>query len=309
MKTYLDLTIVTDNAYKLADLIEGGHYNNIFYYEFHEKVDSKRIYNCLEGLNSFQNLVSDYYKIFISEGNVDEYPAIIHIALRVGEEWFIARECGSNFYTGYGPLGILKLRKACANKNITAFAPEEKFDEWILKKFGKPRKQGSNEHKSIDNIQFQKLCKALQYLTVDMQRRPDQFQNLTEENIRDRMLTTLNHTFKGRGHAESKNRKGKTDILVRTKDGLNEHVFELKVWNGIKTLPETINQIRNYLSWHNNYCGIIIFSYNKKFTSVLNETEKYLEENYNFNKQDKFIENEFRFSLKHKTDREKSIVV
>ena len=67
---------------------------------------------------------------------------------------------------------------------------------------------------------------ALQYLTIDMQRRPEQFQDLTEENIRDRMLVPLNTVFKVRGHAESKNRKGKTDILVRTKDNLNEHIFE-----------------------------------------------------------------------------------
>lgn len=55
--------------------------------------------------------------------------------------------------------------------------------------------------------------------------------------------TPLNVTFKGRTNAEAKNCKGKTDILVKTKDGLNEHIFELKVWNGIETLQK---QLSNY---------------------------------------------------------------
>jgi hypothetical protein len=307
MTTYTDLSIYTDNAYKLADLVDGGHYDNIFYYEFHEEVDPKGIYDCIEGLKKFQKQASDSYKIFLSYDYVDELPAVIHVALKVRDEWFIARECGSNFYLGYGPSGILKLRKACADKNVTAFASDENFDDWIKKKFGKPGKPLAYERKSADTLQFEKLCKALRYLTVDMQRRPQQFQGLTEENIRDKMLTPINVSFKGRGHAESKNRKGKTDILVRTKDGLNEHIFELKVWKGISTLEEAIEQLLGYISSHNNYCGIIMFSYNKNFTAVLGEAEKYLQEKNYFDKREKFIENEFRFRLPHQTDIGKSV--
>jgi len=307
MTPYTDLSVITDNAYKLADLINGGHYSNIFYYEFHEEVDPTGIYNCLEGLEGFQKMAEGFDKIFISQGFVDELPANIHIALKVADEWFVAHDCGSNYYGGYGPSGILKIRESCATKSVTAFASDDNFEDWINKKFGKTRKPLASERKSADAIQFEKLRKALQYLTVDMQRRPQQFQGLTEENVRDRMLTTLNATFKNRGHAESKNRKGKTDILLRTKDGLNEHIFELKVWKGIQTLEEAIEQLLGYISWHNNHCGIIMFCYLKSFTTVLSEVEKLLQHNYDFDKREKFIDNEFRFRLTHQTDNKKTI--
>lgn len=307
MTTYHDISIITNNSYRFAELINGGQYTNILYYEFHEVVDPTEIWNCLEGLEWFSQRANDFYKIFLSHGNVDEEPAIIHVAIKLADEWFIAHDCGANYYGGYGPTGIYKLREACANKNIAAFASEGNFDEWIKEKFGAAKKQSISSKKNIDQFQFEKLIKSMQFLTADMQRRPDQFQDLKEENIRDRMLMPLNVTFRGRGNAEAKNCKGKTDILVRTKDGLNEHIFELKVWGGIKTLEEAITQLQGYLSWHNNYSGIIMFCYNSDFTAILNETEKYLTEHFNFDKREKYIPNEFRFKLQHSTDKYKNI--
>lgn len=307
MTGYQDISIVTNNAYRLADIINSGNYNSILYYEFHEEVDPAGIFNCLEGLKSFSERSENFYKIFFSYGYVDELPAIIHVAVKIADEWFIARDCGSNYYLGYGPTGILKLREACANKNVAGFASGDNFEEWLKSKFRTSKKLSKNDKKNIDLIQFEKLIKALQYLTVDMQRRPEQFQNLKEENIRDRMLTPINVTFKGRGNAEAKNCKGKTDILVRTKDGLNEHIFELKVWDGINTLIEATAQLQGYLSWHNNYSGIIMFCYNLDFTSILDEVEKHLIANFNFDKREKYIANEFRFRLPHPTDKFKTI--
>ena len=305
--TYQDISIVTNNAYRLADLINGGHYNNILYYEFHEVVDSSESFNRLEGLESFSECSANFYKIFLSYGYVDREPAIIHVAVKLAEEWFIAHNCGSNFYLGYGPRGILKLREACANKNVAGFASDNNFEEWLKMKFGSMKKPLKLDRKSIDQLQFEKLIKSIQFLTNDMQRRPEQYQGLKEENIRDRMLTPINVTFKGRGNAEAKNCKGKTDILVKTKDGLNEHIFELKVWNGIDTLKEAIEQLQGYLSWHNNYSGIIMFCYKIDFTDILNKTEKYLTENFHFDKREKYIPNEFRFRLRHPADRFKYI--
>lgn len=307
MITYQDISLATNNAYKLAGLINNGQYNNILYYEFHEVVDPATNYNCLEGLEEFSKHSDKYYKIFLSQGYVDEEPAIIHIAVKLADEWFIAQNCGSNYYLGYGPRGILKLREACYNKNVAGFASDDNFDEWLKTKFAIAKKRSKSFRKNEDQLQFDRLIKSIQYLTSDLQRRPEQYQGLNEENIRDRMLIPLNAIFSGRGNGEAKNCKGKTDILIRTKDGLNEHIFELKVWGGIKTLEKATGQLQNYLSWHNNYCGIIMFCYNNDFSNILDETEKYLAENYNFNQREKFIPNEFRFKLKHATDKFKII--
>lgn len=307
MKEYTDISIITNNSYKFAEFINDGHYNNIFYYEFHEEVDPAGIYNCLEGLESFSARAEKFSKIFLCNGYIDEIPAIIHIAIKMADEWFIAHDCGSNYYLGYGPRGILKLREACSNKNVACFATMDSFEEWIKDKFGTSKRLSASDKRNIDLIQFDKIIKGLRYLTVDMQRRPDQFQGLKEENIRDRMLTHLNVIFKGRGNAEAKNCKGKTDILVRTKDGLNEHIFELKVWDGIKTLEDTFSQLQSYLSWHNNYSGAIMFCYKSNFTLILAQAEKYLIEHFSFDKREKYIDNEFRFRLPHLTDEFKTI--
>lgn len=299
MTTYQDISLVTNNAYKLADLIKGGDYNNILYYEFHEMVDRAGIFNCKEGMDVFSERSADFYKIFLSYIYVDEEPAIIHVAVKLADEWFIAHDCGSNYYLGYGPTGILKLREACANKNVAGFASDDKFEEWLKLKFGSSKKSSKSDKKSVDQLQFERLIKSVQFLTNEIQRRTEEYQGLKEENIRDRMLTPINVTFKGRGNAEAKNCKGKTDILVKTKDGLNEHIFELKVWDGIDTLKEAIEQLQGYLSWHNNYCGIIMFCYKSDFTSILKKVEQHLTNNFNFGKRESFIQNDFRF--KHST--------
>ena len=136
MTTYQVISIVKNNAYRLAELINGGHYSNILYYEFHEVVDPTGIFNCLEGLDAFSERSAVFYKIFLSYGYVDEEPAIIHVAVKLADKWFIAHDCGSNYYLGYGPTGILKLREACANKNVAGFASDDNFDECVKLKCG-----------------------------------------------------------------------------------------------------------------------------------------------------------------------------
>ncbi len=305
--TYQDISLVTNNAYKLASFINGGNYNNILYYEFHETVNVSNISNCLEGLKAFANLSSNYYKIFLSNNYIDEEPATIHIAVKLANEWFIAHDCGSNYYLGYGPKGILKLREACAINNIAGIVSNDNFKNWLKQKFESQKQTKKSAKINNERLQFEKLIKHLQFLTSDMQKKPDQYQELTEENIRDRMLTSINGAFNGRGFAEAKNNKGKTDILVKTEDGLNEHIFELKVWKGRKTLENTITQIQNYLSWHNNHCGIIMFCYRQNFSSILKIAEKYLIKEYNYSKQNGNAPNEFRFRIKHPTDKLKNI--
>lgn len=308
MPNYSDLSIITDAAYKLAKLIEGGHYSNIFYYEFHEDVDPSGIYNCLEGLESFREVTAKFEGIFISGYFVDEVPANIHVALKVGNELFIIHDCGANYYLGYGPSGIIELRKACFQQKVTGFIIEEDLDVWLANRYldnsTKSEATAKFEHEKEEFVSF---CKSLIFFAKDMQRRPDEYHGLKEENIRDRIIIPLNTVFEGRVHAESKNRNGKTDLLIRTKDGSNEHVLELKVWNGLNTLTGAISQIQSYLSWHNNYCGIVIFCFTKKFSSVLEKVHQYLEKEYE--SLAKLESNVFQFEMSHQTDEDRSIEV
>ena len=311
---FQDLSGIPDAAYEIAAMINSGNYNNILVYEFHEEVDSTKIWNCEEGLEGFRERSKDSYaEGFFSLDYVDEFPATIHIVIKIANEWFIVERCGFNYYGGFGPTGILKLREVCLKKNIKIFISREPFKTWVKENLASnygqldiasKGKKGTNyQADTKDKKEFEKIIQTFQYLCVEMQRRKDDYKDLGEENIRDRMLPVINTCFNGRGNGEAKNGKGKTDVLIRTKDGLNEHIFELKVWGGIKTIDEAAEQLLGYLSWHNNYAGIIIFSRKSDFSEILNKIEVYIKSKHSNLLVDVRRKNEFRFSLGYPSDK------
>ena len=308
MKPYTDLTTHQDAAYKLADMVNSQQYKNILVFEFHEIVDYADYDNSREGLEEFRNRSNNYYPIFLTGGLVDEEPANINIAIKIADEWFIVEDCGSNFYLGYGPTGMLKLREACFTNGVSIFHSEENFKNWVSKKFGSQKKQLLDTVFQEDK-QFAKIIKALMFITVDMQRRRYVYQNLKEENIRDVLLPIFNGIFKGRSNGEAVNGAGKTDLLIRTKDGLNEHIIELKKWKGQKTLEEVIAQLGTYLSWHNNNAGIVLFCYNQDYSRILEIAYKYLDKNYETFPIVKDRENIMIFKMPYPNDRYKHITV
>ncbi|UII32821.1 hypothetical protein LVD17_03110 [Fulvivirga ulvae] len=188
-----------------------------------------------------------------------------------------------------------------------SFLSTESFDKWIEDKFGKAKSPLTSGQKKEDAAQFKTICRKLEHLAVDMQNQPDIYKDLKEENIRSKMKTPLNTIFEGRVSAEAKNCKGKTDILIKTKNGLNEHIFELKIWRGIKTLESAITQLNGYLGWHNNFCGIIIFCYRQGFTNILTEIHSYLLKNYEEIHRHK--ESQFTFQMVHDKDNKKKIEI
>jgi hypothetical protein len=309
MIQYQDMTSVWNFAYKMADLINGGHYNNILVYEFHNPITGEQPYNAESGLESFLERSKQFYgrenSPFMGYGIVDEFPSKIELAVKVSDEWFISRHGGFNYYLGTGPHGILHLRQACAKNNVKImYHSYVDFDKWLIEKFGKPNKSMKNNEPK-DSSEFEKIVEVFSRLTISIQDSPEQFNNLNEENIRDRMLTTLNPFFKGRVVREAKNRKGKTDIMIKSKNGYYKYIFEFKIWNGNKTLIQAIEQLQSYLSYHDNYAGIIMLSRNVDFTNILNESYQYLSETYSVTPMDKRFPNEFRISVPYKSDKYK----
>lgn len=308
-RSYHDLSMVTDSAYKLAHLINTGQYHNIFYYEFHQEVDPKTIINCEQGLEAFIERAGDFNSIFISYYNVDEVPAKINVALKLGEEWFIVPNCGSNYYLGYGPTGILKLREACFKRNVAAFLAFDNFEQWVNKRVGSPinsKLKSDFTFKQKEGKRFERVIKEIRFILNEMEKQPFNYVGLSEEKLRDIIKTHVSRTESGRITAETKNVLGKTDIHISTQDGLNEFIFELKVWKGESTLLNATNQLMQYLRWKNNYAGIIVFSYVMNFNQILNKVWRELQENYNGVR---ISESEFKITLKHKSDRAKSIEV
>ena len=102
-----------------------------------------------------------------------------------------------------------------------------------------------------------------------MERSPNAFRHLTEEDLRWQFLVQLNGRSEGRVTGETFNYKGDTDILIRENDR-NVFVAECKVWKGPASLTAAVDQLLDrYLHWRDTKIAILIFNRNKEFTSVL----------------------------------------
>ncbi len=307
MAQYTDMSIEPHFAYHVAEWIAGGTYRDIVVFEFHRAVEPSGIWNCQEGYEAFVDLSQDFYKDIL--GQVDNFPAAISVAVKLAGEWLICHDCGSNYYTGHGPQGILALRRACAARRAMLIASEEEMEDWLKERFEPSRVSKKVKAQMNESTQFEKLVKSIQSLCAELPRRREAFAGIGEENLRDHMLSVINPVFKGRGNGEAKNGRGKTDILVRTKDGLNEHIFELKVWSGVESINRAIEQLGGYLTWTNRHAGILVLIHAKGFSAIVKKVRGGLERNSSVQLVEEYSETAFRFRLAYPSDPERTITV
>lgn len=290
---YIDLSKHADSAYRIAELIDSSFYDNILVYEFHNHVDGRFYDNYEVGLESFRERSEEYYSSFIPQYLADGFAAIIGVAVKVSTEWIVIEDAGSNFYLGYGPGGIIELRKACHKRGVKIFYFDDMtIQDWMCEmSFAKKGliEKGKSGKGKINNAEakyFKKIVNALAFYTIEMQSGRKAYQNIDEEQIRDKMMPMLAGIFLGQATAETKKGNGYTDILIKSKKHPFEFIFELKKWKGIHLINETLLQIKGYLGHHNNYVGIVFYCYNKNFTSIVISVEKKLRENYQLEEMD-----------------------
>jgi hypothetical protein len=101
---------------------------------------------------------------------------------------------------------------------------------------------------------------------------PKTYECFQEEGFRDVILVALNPIFEGRATGETFSGKGKTDIYLNIDKG-NILICECKIWSGRELYNVTINQIRGYVTWRNNFGIIITFAKLKNFSKILEEIE------------------------------------
>ena len=121
---------------------------------------------------------------------------------------------------------------------------------------------------TISNEIYESILEIMSNMSLAMERSPQTFSKLHEEEIRDFFLLMLNAHFEGRASGETFNFAGKTDILIR-ENNRNVFIAECKIWSGEKNLLETIDQLLGYLSWRDTKTAIILFNRNQGFGEVL----------------------------------------
>lgn len=160
---------------------------------------------------------------------------------------------------------------------------------------------------TLDMENYEHILSVVNNMTLVMERSPQAFKSMGEEDIRQHFLVQLNGHYEGQATGETFNYEGKTDILIRI-NGKNIFIAECKFWKGAGILKETINQILGYLSWRDTKTAIFIFNKNKDLSNVLSQIPEIVKEHPNFKREIEFkSETGFRFILSHNNDSNREI--
>jgi len=120
--------------------------------------------------------------------------------------------------------------------------------------------------------EYENILEIIYNMSLIMERSPQTFSKLREEEIRDHFLMILNAHYEGQATGETFNYGGKTDILIRF-EGKNVFIAECKFWRGEKELLKAIDQLFGYTSWRDTKTAILLFNRNQDFSSVLDKID------------------------------------
>lgn len=161
----------------------------------------------------------------------------------------------------------------------------------------------------LDDYQYEDILTILQNMVVVMERSPNVFKNMNEEDIRTIFLVLLNSIYEGQATGETFNLNGKTDILIRS-GNVNVFIAECKFWKGAKEFLNAIDQLIGYKPWRDTKTALLIFNTNKIFSNVLKSIPDIVRNHPNFKWEiDYKIDTGFRFLMHHPNDIDREFVL
>ena len=149
---------------------------------------------------------------------------------------------------------------------------------------------------------YEHILSVLKNMVLVMERSPSAFESMDEETLRSHFLVQLNGHYEGQATGETFNYEGKTDILIRV-NGRNIFIAECKIWNGQKSLIDTIDQLLRYTSWRDTKVAIIILNRRKSFSHVIDEIPETMTNHPNFKRDiGPTSETDFHYIFCHRDD-------
>jgi hypothetical protein len=168
------------------------------------------------------------------------------------------------------------------------------------------------ETPAMDDGFYADIIEVLYTFFKSVEKKPSTYQTKDEEGLRDYVLPTLETRYDNTSvTGETFNKGGKTDILIRYKDGTNLFVAECKFWKGETVLHDTINQLFDrYLTWRDSKVAIIFFVRNKQFSKMLDTLKESIPKHEYFVKENGGNgESSFSYVFHFPTDKGKLIYV
>jgi hypothetical protein len=122
---------------------------------------------------------------------------------------------------------------------------------------------------------FEHILSVVRQVGLGMERGPQTYAGMGEEDRRQVLLVALNTHYGGQGTAEAFNVGGKTDILIRH-EANNLFIAECKFWSGQKGLVETINQLFGYRAWRDTKLAVVMFVREQNLTGIIEKATEAL---------------------------------
>jgi hypothetical protein len=135
---------------------------------------------------------------------------------------------------------------------------------------------------ALSDATFEHILEVIRSVAEAMERSPDTYTGMGEEDRRQVFLAALNTHYRGQVTAEAFNMSGKTDILVRHQEGGNLFIGECKFWSGAKNFTETIDQLFGYTAWRDTKLAIVMFVRQKGLSTVVDKAREALENHAQF---------------------------
>lgn len=162
---------------------------------------------------------------------------------------------------------------------------------------------------ALDSAVYEHILEVISSTAVALERSPQTFARMGEEELRDQFLVPLNTHYEGQATGETFNAHGKTDILIRAGDR-SIFIAECKIWRGASSFTEAIDQLLSYTTWRDTKTALLVFNRNKDFTAVLEKVPGLLADHPQFKRTRTFEhESGFRVVLASPSDSAREITL
>ena len=161
----------------------------------------------------------------------------------------------------------------------------------------------------LDTKDYEHILSVISNMVMVMERSPNAFKGMKEEDLRQHFLVQLNGHYEGQATGETFNFDGKTDILIRA-DGKNIFIAECKFWKGPKAFRKSIDQLLNYSTWRDTKTALLVFNRDAEMSTVLKRIPEAVKDHPNYKtSRDYDSETGFRYILRHRDDANREIVL
>ena len=162
---------------------------------------------------------------------------------------------------------------------------------------------------TLASDEYEHILSVISNMVMVMERSPQAFKDMSEEDLRQHFLVQLNGHYEGQATGETFNFEGKTDILIRV-EGRNIFIAECKFWSGPAGLRDALDQLLGYAAWRDTKVALLVFNRHRSMSRVLEAIPKAVMDHPSY-KADLAYQSEtgFRYVFSHRDDASRDLTL